>query len=48
MLRRARPVREPPPTPALRWHMKDEQVKDAAQGAAEDVMRGEGLRWERN
>ena len=37
MLRRARPVREPPPTPALRWHMKDEQVKDAAQGVAEDV-----------
>ena len=32
-----RPGCESPPTPALRWHMKDEHVKDAAQNAAEDV-----------
>ena len=25
----------PPPTPSLRWHVKDKHVKDAAQGAAE-------------
>ena len=30
-----------PPTPALRRHMKDRQVKDAAQGAAEDVPQDE-------
>ena len=32
-----RPGRELPPTPALRWHMKDEHVKDAAQDVAEEL-----------
>ena len=32
-----RPGREPPQTPVLRWPMKDEHVKDAAQGASEEV-----------
>ena len=38
MLRRAATrTRALPPTPALRWRMKDEHVKDAAQDVAEDV-----------
>ena len=37
MLRRAATRTRAPPTPALRWHMKDEHVTDAAQGVAEDV-----------
>ena len=32
-----RPGREPPHTPALRWHIKDGHVNDAAQAVVEDV-----------
>ena len=37
MLRRAATRTRAPPTPAFRWHMKDEHVNDTAQGVAEDA-----------